>query len=66
MKVLSVLCAIGIALIVAGCTDPLEERSADEVGAQFQRGITGQGTLGPINRPPDDPAGQHGVPETHP
>jgi hypothetical protein len=28
--------------------------------------VTGQGTLGPIERPPDDPAGQHSVPQTHP
>jgi hypothetical protein len=28
--------------------------------------VTGQGTIGPIERPADDPAGEHGVPQTHP
>jgi hypothetical protein len=28
--------------------------------------VTGQGAVGPIDRPPDDPAGEHGVPQTHP
>jgi hypothetical protein len=35
---------------------------------QFGRGITGQGTLGPMDRGqgPDDPAAEHSVPQTHP
>jgi hypothetical protein len=28
--------------------------------------VTGQGTIGPEERAPDDPAGEHGVPQTHP
>jgi hypothetical protein len=36
------------------------------VQGQFERGVTGQGTLGPIERPPDDPASRHSVPQTHP
>jgi hypothetical protein len=28
--------------------------------------VTGQGTIGPEERAPDDPAGEHAVPETHP
>ena len=53
-------------MLLAGCADPLEQRSTEEVGAQLQRGVTGQGTLGPENRPANDPAGEHGVPQTHP
>jgi hypothetical protein len=53
-------------LSAGGCADPVEQRSAQEVQGQFERGVTGQGTLGPIDRPPDDPAGEHSVPQTHP
>jgi hypothetical protein len=53
-------------LLTSGCADPLEQRSTEEVQQQFQRGITGQGTLGPLERSPDDPAEQHSVPGTHP
>ena len=53
-------------LAVAGCADPLEQRSTEEVGSQLQRGVTGQGTIGPIDREAGDPAGEHGVPQTHP
>jgi len=67
MRRCSFLWAIGtVLLLVGGCADPLEERSSGEVGAQLQRGLTGQGTIGPIDRPPDDPAGQHGIPQNHP
>ena len=53
-------------LSAGGCADPMEQHSAQEVQGQFERGVTGQGTLGPIERPPDDPAGEHSVPQTHP
>jgi hypothetical protein len=53
-------------LVAGGCADPMEQRSAQEVQGQFERGVTGQGTLGPMERPPEDPAGQHSVPQTHP
>jgi hypothetical protein len=53
-------------LVAGGCADPMEQRSAQEVQGQFERGVTGQGTLGPIERPPNDPANQHSVPQTHP
>jgi hypothetical protein len=53
-------------LAVAGCTDPLEQRSTQEVQGQLERGVTGQGTLGPLDRSPDDPAAQHSIPQTHP
>jgi len=57
--------AIGL-LALSGCTDPIEQRSGQEVQEQFGRGITGQGTLGPMERDPNDPAGAHSVPQTHP
>ncbi len=60
-----VLLAIA-SLISGGCADPLEQRSTQEVQGQLERGVTGQGTLGPIERPSEDPAGQHSIPQTHP
>jgi hypothetical protein len=65
MKRMLVLLAIAC-LIAGGCADPLEQRSGQEVQEQLQRGVTGQGTLGPLERSPDDPAGQHSIPQTHP
>jgi hypothetical protein len=64
MKPLSILCAV--ALVVGGCADPLEQRKGSEVQDQFGRGVTGQGTIGPEQREAGDPAGEHGVPQTHP
>jgi hypothetical protein len=65
MKPLSIPLAI-MWLAAAGCADPLEQRTTREVQSQFERGITGQGTLGPLERAPGDPAAQHSIPETHP
>ena len=65
MKPLSIPLAIAF-LAFSGCADPLEQRSGQEVQEQFGRGITGQGSLGPMERAPDDPAAEHGVPQTHP
>lgn len=65
MRALAIPLAIAL-LAVSGCTDPLEQRSGQEVQEQFGRGITGQGSLGPMERAPDDPAGEHSVPQTHP
>jgi len=53
-------------LIAGGCADPLEQRTTQEVQGQFERGVTGQGTIGPLERSPDDPASEHSVPQTHP
>ncbi|MEP6708809.1 MAG: hypothetical protein ABJB32_01600 [Verrucomicrobiota bacterium] len=39
-------------LVIGGCAD--ETPPAEEVREQFQRGITGEGQLGPIDRR-DDP-----------
>jgi len=65
MKPLLLLLAIAL-LALSGCADPLEQRTGQEMQEQFGRGITGQGTLGPMERAPDDPAAEHGVPQTHP
>ena len=64
MKPLPIICAC--ALVVGGCADPLEQRTTEEVGNQLQRGVTGQGAIGPEERDPGDPAGEHAVPQTHP
>ena len=66
MKPPSIVSLIAFILLAAGCADPLEERRTDEVGAQLQRGMRGQGTLGPINRSADDPAAQHSIPQNFP
>ena len=63
MKPLSLVSLLAVVLLAAGCADPLEERTTDEVGAQLERGVTGKGKLVPIDRPPDDPAAQHSVPQ---
>jgi len=65
MKPLSIPLAIAW-LILSGCADPIEQRSTQEVQGQFERGVTGQGTLGPLERSPDDRAAEHSVPQTHP
>jgi hypothetical protein len=65
MKRMSILLAI-IWLAAGGCADPLEQRTTQEVQGQFERGVTGQGTVGPLERSPGDPAAEHGVPQTHP
>ena len=65
MKPLAIPLVI-IWLILGGCADPLERRTTQEVQEQLKRGVTGQGTLGPLERSPDDPAGQHSIPQTHP
>lgn len=65
MKPLAIPAAMAL-LALSGCADPLEQRSGQEVQEQFGRGLTGQGTLGPTERGPDDPAAEHSVPQTHP
>ena len=54
MKALSIAFLIAAAIFVAGCADPLEKPLINEVPQKFQRGITGNGTLGPIDRSDDD------------
>jgi hypothetical protein len=66
MKRLSILFVIGWTLLAFGCADPLEQRTGTEVQSQIERGMKGEGQIGPIERAPNDPAGEHGVPQTHP
>jgi hypothetical protein len=49
------------ALFLGSCADPLERGTVNEIPEKLQRGFTGQGTLGPIDRS-DDP----NIKETHP
>ncbi len=65
MNPLAILLVIA-SLALSGCADPLEQRSTQEVQEQLERGVTGHGTLGPMDRVPDDPAAAHSVPQTHP
>ena len=50
LKALSAAVCIASAILAAGCADPLEKPITQEAGEKFQRGITGHGTLGPIDR----------------
>jgi hypothetical protein len=53
LKALSAAFCIASAILAAGCADPLEKPMTQEAGEKFQRGITGHGTLGPIDRSTD-------------
>jgi hypothetical protein len=53
LKALSAAFCIASAILAAGCADPLEKSITQEAGEKFQRGITGHGTLGPIDRSTD-------------
>ena len=48
------LLLVSAAFLLGGCADPLEKATVEEVPQKFQRGITGNGTLGPMDRS-DDP-----------
>ncbi len=61
MKAFSIAFFVVTAVLIAGCADPLEKPVVQEAQEKFQRGITGNGSLGPIDRS-DDPA----IRETHP
>jgi hypothetical protein len=65
MRPASILLAI-VWLALNGCADPIEQTTGQEMQQQFQRGVTGQGTLGPMERDSEDPAAAHSVPQTHP
>jgi hypothetical protein len=53
LKALSTAFCLASAILAAGCADPLEKPVGQEAGEKFQRGITGHGTLGPIDRSTD-------------
>ena len=52
--IIAALLLASAALLLGGCADPLEEGTVREVPEKFQRGLTGNGTLGPRDRS-DDP-----------
>jgi len=54
LKAFSIAFCLASAILLGGCADPIERPMAQEAGEKFQRGITGNGTLGPIDRS-DDP-----------
>jgi len=51
LKALSI--AFLCAFLLGGCADPLEKPMLQDVPAKFQRGFTGNGELGPMNRDDD-------------
>jgi hypothetical protein len=53
LKACSIAFCIATAVLLAGCADPLEKPLMQEAGEKFQRGITGNGTLGPMDRADD-------------
>jgi hypothetical protein len=53
LKALCTVFCITSAILAAGCADPLEKPIVQEAGEKFQRGITGHGTLGPLDRSND-------------
>jgi len=61
LKAFSIAFVLGASIFFAGCADPLEKPMVEEIPAKFQRGFTGNGTLGPIDRS-NDPT----IRETHP
>ena len=61
MKAYSIAFCIATIILIGGCADPLEKPVVQEVPEKFQRGITGNGTLGPMDRS-DDPT----IKDTHP
>jgi hypothetical protein len=54
LKALSAAFCIASAILAAGCADPLEKPLTQEAGEKFKRGITGGGTIVPID-PANDP-----------
>ena len=64
MKPWLFLLAIASALFIAGCADPLEKTSGQDVGSRLERGVTGQGQLTEreSQRDAGDPAAAHGIP----
>jgi hypothetical protein len=61
LKAFSVAFLVASAILIAGCADPLEKPVVQEVPEKFQRGITGNGRLGPMDRTDD----QY-IKQTHP
>jgi hypothetical protein len=66
MKRVSIVLTLFASVLLSACSDPMEQRSSGEVQGQLERGVTGQGTIGPEQRAPGDPANEHGIPQNHP
>ena len=66
MKALSAVFCIASAILAAGCADPIEKPIGDEAGEKFKRGITGGGTLVPIDDPNDPNINPTGADPTRP
>jgi len=54
LKAFSIAFCIAAAILSGGCADPIEKPMPQEAQEKFQRGITGNGQLGPMDRT-DDP-----------
>jgi hypothetical protein len=65
LKALSAAVCIASAILATGCADPLEKPIVQEAGEKFQRGITGHGTLGPIESS-NEPNIKTSEPDSHP
>ena len=61
LKAFSIAFFMASAILLGGCADPLEKPVVQEAQEKFQRGVTGNGTLGPVDRS-DDP----NIREMHP
>jgi hypothetical protein len=69
MKRIFLLCAIALALLAGGCTDPLEQGDVQEAGQHLQQGLSGQGHLTPdqsINGPTGAPSESETPPQYPP
>jgi len=64
LKALSAAVCVASAILAAGCADPLEKPITQEAGEKFKRGITGGGTLGPIDRS-NNPDAKPVEPDSH-
>ena len=55
---------IALLAFLAGCADPMEKTTGQEVGSRLERGVTGQGQMveRESQRDPGDPASAHGIP----
>ena len=64
LKALSAAVCIASAILATGCADPLEKPLTEEAGEKFKRGITGNGTLGPMD-PLREPNPRTAAPDPH-
>ncbi len=65
LKAFFIAFGIASAILLGSCADPLEKPPAQEASEKFQRGIRGEGTLGPMDRT-DDPYVKPSISDTHP